>query len=86
MVFEVSGDDKKLVGTYVISREVANGAPDCPVWELVGKEFYVFNNGSDEGWGIGDKENLKDGFFFYKSKNWVQINIKQALSLSFFRI
>ena len=71
MVFEVSGDDKKLVGTYVISHEVANGAPDCPVWELVGKEFCIFNNGSDEGWRIGTKQNLTDGFLLYKSKNWV---------------
>ena len=71
VVFEVSGDDKRLVGTYVISHEVANGAPDCPVWELVGKEFYVFNNGSDEGWRIGTKQNLTDGFYLYKSKNWV---------------
>ena len=71
MVFEVSGDDKRLVGTYVISHEVANGAPDCPVWQLGGKKFYIFNNGSDKGWSIGTKRNLNNGGYLYKSKNWV---------------
>ena len=74
MVFEVSGATGKykiLVGTYVISREIASGAPDSPVWELVGKKFYIFNNGSDEGWRIGTKQSLTDGYYLYKSKNWV---------------
>ena len=89
MVFEVSGDDKKLVGTYAISHEVANGAPDCPVWKLVGKEFYVFKNGLDETLGIGTKQNLTDGFFLYKSKNWVHtlnflINENSRLAFSEF--
>ena len=71
VVFDVSGDDERVIGTYMISDEVANEAPSCPVWKLEGKEMYVFNDGSDEGWRIGTKQNLTDGFFLYKSKNWV---------------
>ena len=55
----------------MISDEVANKAPNCPVWKLESEEIYVFNDGSDEGWRIGTKQNLTDGFFLYKSKNWV---------------
>ena len=68
MVFEVSGDDDDLIGTYVISDEVAKKAPNCPVWKLEGQEIYVFSSGSNEGWRIGDKDSLTDGSFFFKSK------------------
>ena len=70
IVFEVSGDHENLVGTYVISDEVANKAPNCPVWKLEREEIYVFNDGSNEGWRIGDKDSLTDGSFFFKSKKW----------------
>ena len=71
IVFDVSGDDKRVIGTYMISDEVADEAPNCPVWKLEGKEMYVFNDGSNEGWRIGDKDSLTDGSFFFKSKKWV---------------
>ena len=71
MVFEVSGGNDDQNGTYVISDEVAEKAPNCPVWKLEGKEMYVFNDGSNEGWRIGDKDSLTDGSFFFKSKKWV---------------
>ena len=68
IVFDVSGDDKRVIGTYMISDEVANEAPNCPVWKLEGKEMYIFNYGSNQGWRIGDKDSLTDGSFFFKSK------------------
>ena len=55
----------------MISDEVATEAPNDPVWKLEGEDMYVFNNGSDAGWRIGDKDSLTDGSFFFKSKKLV---------------
>ena len=79
MVFEVSGDKKHFCGSYTISDEVANKAPNCPVWKLEGKEIYVFNNGSDEGWRIGNKDSLTDGSYFFKSKKLVYVCLNNAI-------
>ena len=81
IVFEVSGDDKRVIGTYMISDEVANEAPNCPVWRLEGKDMYIFNYGSSQGWRIGDKDSLTDGSFFFKSKKLVYtITYKSSLT------
>merc|ERR1712083_473174 len=57
------------VGTYFICNEKAFGAPKNPVWKLHGKDRYIFNNGSQNGWRIGDKESLVFGDFYYKSES-----------------
>ena len=52
----------------MISDEVATDAPNGPVWKLEGEDMYVFNDGSDAGWRIGDKDSLADGSYYFKSK------------------
>ena len=79
MVFEVSGGNEDCNGTYVISDEVAEKAPNCPVWKLEGKEMYVFNSGSNEGWRIGNKDSLTTGSFYFKSKKWVYCCLKKLI-------
>ena len=40
------------------------------MWWLDADEFrYIFNNGSKDGWRIGNEDGLKTGSYFYKSKS-----------------
>ena len=80
IVFEVSGDDEEFIGTYMISDEVATDAPNGPVWKLEGEDMYVFNNGSDAGWRIGDRDGLADGFYYFKSKKLVYRVLHKSLN------
>ena len=68
--FEVSGNIPYFTGTYTISDEVIRRAPNNPVWKKGGKDAYIFNNGSEEGWIIGNKENFEDpdGAYYFKCK------------------
>ena len=64
-------DPTKSTGTYNICEDCfAVGSPDNPVWWLDADEFrYLFNNGSKDGWRIGNEDGLKTGSYFYKSKS-----------------
>ena len=61
---------EKSTGTYFICDEKVVGvsASKNPVWKLRGQDRYIFTNGSENGWRIGDKESLTVGDFYYKSK------------------
>ena len=58
---------QESAGIYFLCDEKAIGAPKNQVWKLQGKDRYIFNNGSQNGWRIGDKESLNLGDFYYKS-------------------
>ena len=64
----VFGSSKQSAGTY----KMTSGSPytmyNRPVWKLNGKERYIFNTGSKEGWRIGSENGLETGTFFFKSK------------------
>ena len=62
----------------MISDEVATKAPNDPVWKLEGKDGYIFTNGSNAGWRIGDKDSLTDGSYFFKSKKLVYLCLNSA--------
>ena len=66
---------QESIGKYFPCDEVAVGAPKNPVWKLQQKDRYIFNNGSSNGWRIGDKESLTLGLgdFYYKSKNSLKL-------------
>ena len=68
---------QESVGTYFLCDEIAVGAPKNPVWKLHGKDRYIFNNGSSNGWRIGDNESLTLGLgdFYYKSKKVFELEI-----------
>ena len=65
---KVIGDSNKFIGTYHASDELATAAPQNQVWKLSGKEYYIFNTGSKEGWRIGSKSGLQTGAYLFKSK------------------
>ena len=64
LIFEVYGDDAEASGTYFKLDE----ATDSNVWELPGRNRFIYNTGSDVGWRIGKKENLNNESFLFKSK------------------
>ena len=73
----VFNGNQESVGTYFLCDEIAVGAPKNPVWKLQGKDRYIFNNGSSNGWRIGDNESLTLGLgdFYYKSKKVFELEI-----------
>ena len=76
----VFNGNQESVGTYFLCDEIAVGAPKNPVWKLHGKDRYIFNNGSSNGWRIGDNESLTLGLgdFYYKSKKVFELEITDS--------
>ena len=74
----VFNGNQESVGTYFLCDEIAVGAPKNPVWKLHGKDRYIFNNGSSNGWRIGDNESLTLGLgdFYYKSKKVFELKLQ----------
>ena len=53
-------------GLYSLSE--GKSGPNNPVWKLKDKNYYIFNDGSSEGFRIGSEKSLKSGSFYYASK------------------
>ena len=53
---------------YVLSNARASASLNRPVWKNFDGTGFIFNNGSTEGWRIGDLESLTDSGYFCKSK------------------
>ena len=67
---EVSGaNTADVAGTYFISDEKAASAPKNAVWKLDGNDRFIFNPGTENGWRIGDKDDLATNNYWYKSKS-----------------
>ena len=64
LIFQVYGDDGGASGTYFKSDK----AEYNNVWELPGRDRFIFKTGPDVGWRIGTKDNLTDESFLFKSK------------------
>ena len=70
--FEVSGGYTWTRGTYVVSDEKISNDSGHLLWKKTNltmdeKQYYIFNEGSSNGWQIGFKEGL-EYIAFYKSK------------------
>merc|ERR1711971_736321 len=66
-VIEVTNGTSSSTGNYFLSHERAAAAPNLHVWKLEGKDRYIFNTGTDNGWRIGRYMFLSTGRSYYKS-------------------
>ena len=69
---KVSGDDYKgCLGTYTISSDKANKAPERPVWKKAGYDHVIYTTGDSYGWRLGRRDRLSgenEGHYLFKSK------------------
>jgi len=66
-VIEVTNGTSSSTGNYFLSHERAGAAPNLLVWKLEGRDRYIFNTGTDNGWRIGRYMFLSTGRSYYKS-------------------
>ena len=75
-VIEVTNGTSSSTGNYFLSHERAGAAPNLLVWKLEGRDRYIFNTGTDNGWRIGRYMFLSTGRSYYKSKFLLKSSVR----------
>ena len=67
---EVTGDTSNSEGgLYLPTDKRASDAPNSPVWKIPGRDRFIFNDGSAEGWRIGTEKSVNTGGYYCKGKH-----------------